>query len=177
MNLEKIHAKDRIFTNIVIINFSLYLIFLIFLLKNQKTASLWCILNSAAMWIAWIFYIFKATEVYLKKIILLWLMADFMALLLSANSHVDYSIRNDSEFYFAIIFSPVFLPSLIFSPLIQIVGDWTIFFGWLSKTILPYNTSTPIRNWFEFSIISLFSSIIFISIIFLSRRIISKTSK
>lgn len=38
MNLEKIHEKDRIFTNIVIINFSLYLIFLIFLLKKPKNS-------------------------------------------------------------------------------------------------------------------------------------------
>lgn len=168
---------DKIFNKIIKINFTLYILFIACLLFIQKTASLWCIFTAPLMWAMWIFYAAISEKAITRKIIYLWLMADLMSLLLASNTYADHSNRNDSEIYYIIVFLPIFLPGFILSILTNSIFDWAIFFNWLNEVALQQGISIEIRNWFEFSALSLISTIIFLSITSSIRKINNKKQK
>ena len=165
---------DKIFNKIIKINLTLYILFIACLLAIPKTASLWCIFTAPLMWAMWIFYVISNKKTITKKIIYLWLMADLMSLLLASNNYSDYSRRNDSEIYYIIVFLPIFLPGFTLSILTNSIFDWAIFFNWLNEIALQQGIAVEIRNWLEFSVFSLISTIIFLPTTFTIRKINNK---
>lgn len=129
------------------------------------------------MWSMLIFYAAISEKTLTKRIIYLWLMADLMSLLLASNSYADYSNRNDSEIYYMIVFLPIFLPGFILSILTNKIFDWAIFFKWLNEILLQQGMPIEIRNWLEFSVSSIISTIIFLSTTAVIRKMNKKRKR
>ena len=158
---------SRIFKSVVAINlFTLLLVGICFLTNYRGGGLLFFPVLMPVLWVLWLAYAVCEREMNPWKLTFLWALIDITVLCvvgLLMNSVHGLAVRNDTEYLFVIVFTPVILPVILVSAFVPAIGAWLAAIASGTSYLLP--PGGLLSDWVGCSTMSAISSCLFVSLL------------